>query len=208
MPVNRRKPEWRQIVPFDGITTKYGFESRTASGDQTVLGQAPIVPATDYQNLVIYPNNCQPHTATKKGTAGSSSGFISFASIATAQAAGWRVKWGYPPRQRRAKGTNKHIKVTLNGVDYAWIRPSDTLYNLLANFGHKTPAAGEIVWYGCQFPVPATLSVQNTAGQSAGSLCDPSKENDVIGAGGVISKPGRYTAAHLANMIVSAPAAP
>ena len=96
MPVNRRKPEWRKIKPFANIAVNYGFESRTASGDQTTLGQVAINPAQDYQNLVIYPNNCQPHTATKKSTTGSTSGYIDETKIQTAQTAGWRIKLGLP----------------------------------------------------------------------------------------------------------------
>lgn len=205
MPVNRRKPKWKKIVPFEGIATKYGFESRTDPGNYSVLGQEDINPSADYQNMVIYPNNCEPHEATKKRTAGSESGLIAYASIQAAQAAGWRIKFGKPPQQRRAKGQNKHLKVTLNGIDYAWIRPSDNLYNLLANFGHGTPTATETLWYGCQFPMPPELAVQDlTTGSSAGSKCDPQKMNDVMNAGGRLVFPGRYTQAHLANMLVSA----
>ncbi len=205
MAVNRRKPKWKKIVPFEGIATKYGFESRTDPGDYATLGQEDINPAADYQGLVIYPNNCQPHEAHRKRTTGSSSGLIAHASIQAAQTAGWRIKWGYPPRQRRAKGQNKHNKVTLNGIDYAWIRPLDPLYSLLANHGHKTPSAGEVLWYGCQFPRPSVVGVEQTSsGSTASSFCDPQRENNVINTGGFIVEQGAYTATHLANMLVSA----
>ncbi|HEY9853324.1 MAG TPA: hypothetical protein V6D28_27880 [Leptolyngbyaceae cyanobacterium] len=209
MPVNRRKPEWKKIKPFTGIDVLYGFESRTASGDQAELGQANIDIAADFNKLVIYPNNCRPHTATKKGTAGSSSGYIDESKISTAQQAGWKIKWGYPPRRRRAKGTNKNIKIDVNTINYAYIRASDPLYDQLANCGHETPDSNDILWYGCQFPRPPKVSVIDAQGRSVSSFCQPSKVDEVVSAGGTLIHPGNYTQTHLANMVISAaPAAP
>ena len=206
MAINRRKPEWKKIKPFDGIEIFYGFGSKCSSGDQNTLGHVDIAPSTDYTKLVIYPNNCKPHTATKKGSTGSNSGYIDVGKIAAAQQAGWKIKWGYPPRRRRAKGQNKSIKIGIGTVKYGYIRASDTLNDMLNTFGHGTPDGNDILWYGCQFPRPPRVARQNASGQSVSSYCDPTKVDDNIQAGGTLTNPGSYTAIHLANMIVAAPA--
>lgn len=204
MPVNRRSPEWRKITPFAGLDILYGFRSRTLGGDQAELGQTAIAPAQDFSKLVIAPNNCQPHSATKRTATGSSNGLIGADKIDAAVSSGkWKIKWGYPPRTRKPKGENKNIKIVMGTVNFGYIRAADALYDQLASFGHKTPDATDNgkLFYGAQFPVPPKLAVTTTAGKSVSSYADPSKIDDIVGAGGRLIHPGAYTAVHLANMV-------
>lgn len=207
MGVNRRKPEWRKITPFQGLDLLYGFKSRTSSGDQATLGQTPIDAAADFSKLVIAPNNCQPHSASKKGAAGSSGGLVSVDKIATIVTAGWRVKWGYPPRPRKATGDNKNIMIKLGTMKYGFIRAADTMYDKLAGFGHATPSATDFaeLIYGAQFPQPPKMAIVDpTTGKSVSSYADNTKIDDIVAAGGKLIHPGAYTDVHLANMIATA----
>lgn len=207
MPINRRKKEWRKIVAFADIATFYGFESRTKSGDQATLGQEPIDVNADYTKLVIYPNNCQPSSASKKSSAGSSGGLIAHAKILPAIAAGWTVKEGKAPIRYHPTGQNKHIKISMGTVKYAYVRAQDTLSDILNGHGHATPDSNDLLWYGCQFPKPPSVQVKNSQGKIASSLCDPTKVDNLVAAGGRVIDRGCYTKEHLAQYLKVALAA-
>lgn len=207
MPVNRKKPEWRKITPFQGLNFLYGFKSRTSTSDQATLGQTPIDTAADFSKLVIAPNNCQPHSANKKGANSSSGGLVSVEKIATIVTSGWRVKWGYPPRARQTSGENKNIMIKIGTMKYGFVRASDTMYDKLAGFGHVTPAATDYpeLFYGADFPKPPKMAVTDkTTGKTVSSFADDKKMDEIIASGGRLVDPGAYTAVHLANMIATA----
>lgn len=184
------------VVPYTGATWKYGFNTTTKEAEQTALGQTDAIVNGDYiAGLVIGVNRPKPPRATRKGSAtDTGSTYCGADAIATAKAAGWRVK--VPLRRGGRSGAkSKTVYVTVGEIDadgqpvgpqfkYAWPMPL-FLYNRIiaadrTALGIEDATASDTdLIFGADYPKPPRASFIATptsgASNTLTTFVDPNK---------------------------------
>lgn len=170
------------VTPFTGSTIKYGFLTNTKEAEQTALGQTTIdFTAALPTGLCFGANAPKPGRASKVTATQSVSSYYSIAKAGTLKADGWRLS---RPFIRRGGITSKTVGVyvTLNGIKYAWMMPTETYNKIesdLAGLGIELADANDkdLVWGASSPKPPKGSKVVDT--NIISTFVDPTKANSL-----------------------------